>query len=92
MDLSDRYLSLMQVGDPDDGVGRLVVIARKEVSEEDFLLLTPVWRSLSYVDDLIGAGSSASAAPTGEGRADETGGLNSSASWGDYVTSRASVS
>ena len=92
MDLSDRYLSLMQVGDPDDGVGRLVVMVRKAISEEDFLLLTPVWRSLSYVDDLIGAGSAGSAAPTGEGPAGETGGLSSSASWGDFVMSRASVS
>ncbi len=51
MDLKRRALSLVLTGEPAGEYQRLVVIAREVVSE-DFLLLTPLARSLAYVDDL----------------------------------------
>lgn len=52
MDLARRALSLILVEGPGVDYGRLVVIAREEVSEADFLLLTPLIDTLNYVDDL----------------------------------------
>ena len=92
MDLTGRYLSLMVMGDPDAGTGRLVVMARKVISEEDFLLLTPIWRSLSYVDDLIGAGAADSAAAVGGTSARGGAEPRPSTSWGDFVRCRSPVS
>lgn len=51
MDLSRRAMSLLVVGDLERETGHLVVIARAPV-KDDFLLLTPLASSLSYVDDL----------------------------------------
>jgi hypothetical protein len=50
MDLKARTLSVLLTGGQSDA-RRLTVIAR-DLSAEDFLLLTPRWGNLRYVDDL----------------------------------------
>ena len=50
MDLKRRMLSVLLCKDLSDGTGRLIVIAR-EVSAEDYLLLTALSGTLPYVDD-----------------------------------------
>jgi hypothetical protein len=51
MDLKERLLSLVVSKDASGETGRLTVVAR-EVVPEDFLLMTSLAGSLSYVDDL----------------------------------------
>ncbi len=51
MDLEKRSLSLIVTEGQEGGSGRLLVIAR-DLVQEDFLLLTPLYRSLPYLDDL----------------------------------------
>ncbi|NLX23167.1 MAG: DUF2094 domain-containing protein [Phycisphaerae bacterium] len=51
MELERRSLSLMVTEEREGGGGRLLVIAR-DLVQEDFLLLTPLYRSLAYLDDL----------------------------------------
>jgi hypothetical protein len=59
MALERRALSLIMPADLDSDVGQLTVIARETVPD-DFLLLTSMWKTLPYVDDLCGAGGSGS--------------------------------
>ncbi len=54
LELSNRSLSLIVSGEPDSGSGHLAVIVR-EVVADDFLLLTPLVKTLPYVDDLSAA-------------------------------------
>lgn len=51
MDLTRRNLSLIVTDEPGQTDGRLVVIAREPVVD-DFLLLTGLWSTLPYLDDL----------------------------------------
>ncbi len=51
MDLSRRQLSLVMTGDPGSEAGQLSFVAR-ELTAEDFLLLTPLASALSFVDTL----------------------------------------
>jgi len=51
MDLSERQLSLVMTGDPDSEAGQLSFVVRA-LTAEDFLLLTPLASSLSFVDSL----------------------------------------
>lgn len=51
MDLKRRFLSILISGEPGVSVGRLSVSSR-ELSEDDFLLLTSLSHTLTYVDDL----------------------------------------
>jgi hypothetical protein len=76
MDLARRSLSLLVVGDLERETGQLVVVARPPV-KDDFLLMTPLSSSLSYVDDL----SALSAAP------DATFASNMPRTWIDFVES-----
>ncbi len=91
MDLTQRHLSLVMAGEPDSGRGRLVVIARKAISEEAFLLLTPIWDSLSYVDDLTGPGPGEEVASSDGAEAQPLPEPHPAASWGDFVRARAPV-
>ena len=61
MDLSRRDLCLIISGDLSSSPGTLAVIAR-EIMPDDFLLLTPLWHTLPYVDDLsvVGGGGTSS--------------------------------
>ena len=55
MDLKRRFLSLMVSGDLDSEASSLTVIARAVVPD-DFVLLTPLGKTLPYLDDLCSAG------------------------------------
>jgi hypothetical protein len=56
MALDRRLVSILFAKDPDGVTGHLAVVAR-ELVPEDFLLLTPLASSLSFVDDLCRIGS-----------------------------------
>ncbi|HUU83394.1 MAG TPA: hypothetical protein VM243_07810 [Phycisphaerae bacterium] len=92
MDLSRKYLSLMITGDADTGPGRLAVLARKAIGEEDFLLLTPVWHTSAYADDLTGSGEVGATGSADGARPGNVPEPRASASWGDFVASGAPVS
>jgi hypothetical protein len=92
MQLAGRLLSLVCSGDPasiaaaePDVGGDLTVLARETV-QEDFLLLTPLAETLSYVDDL----SRVEVAEPEKDRAPDGKGVNGGqvsldASWADFV-------
>jgi hypothetical protein len=85
MDLARRYLSLIVTGDPDAGPGRLVVVARRDINEEDFLLLTPIWQTLTYVDDLSSCGPAGSAEQRAANAPSAAAGAAPATSWAGFV-------
>ena len=100
MDLERRALSLIVTGELNNAAmsnrepGRLVVIARKMVNKEDFLLLTSLAGSLPYLDDLSAA-KTTDGPDDGGKEADSTADQDpprTGASWGEFVAGAASVS
>jgi hypothetical protein len=84
MDLKERLLSLLVSKDASSETGRLTVVAR-EVLPEDFLLMTSLAGSLSYVDDLcalaeVGARDSQAASGVAEARP-----VRAPDRWADFV-------
>ena len=93
MDLKRRFLSLMVSGDLDSEAGSLTVIARA-VMPDDFVLLTPLGRTLPYLDDLCSAGEvddtndiAADAAASGSEAMPEVGDGSEASSIGDRIGS-----
>jgi hypothetical protein len=83
MDVKRRYLSLLVSGEPNNGPGRLSVVAR-DVVADDFVLVTPVSHTLSYVDDICRV-----APPAAEGDPPAVDGTPAPASWLDFVSAAA---
>jgi hypothetical protein len=79
MDIKRRFLSLLICGEPSAGPGRLSVVARDAVAD-DFVLLTPLAHTLSYVDDVCRIAPAAD----GDGATDE--GSAAPVNWLDFVT------
>ncbi|MCC7414258.1 MAG: DUF2094 domain-containing protein [Gammaproteobacteria bacterium] len=78
MDLERRALTLLVVADADGGFRRLAVIAR-ELSVDDFLLLTPMAGHLRYVDDL------SRVKPVSDGDANTASLVDVPANWAAFV-------
>jgi hypothetical protein len=74
MELERRSLSLMVTEEREGGGGRLLVIAR-DLVQEDFLLLTPLYRSLAYLDDLTAVKPKESAGGGSNGPAEAADGV-----------------
>ncbi len=88
MDIARRNLSLFATGGGAHGAGRFAVVARKAVEAEDFLLVTPLATTLSYVDDL-------SKLKRGSGDDDGSAGpavrLDGASTWKEFVTEPVTV-
>lgn len=92
MDLKRRLLSLFVSGEPGEGVGHLTAVARQPL-DDDFLLLTPLAQTLSYLDD-VAALEPRPGVEDGQadGSADPSARtLTPDGSWVDFVSSAVSV-
>jgi len=85
MDLARRPASLVVSGRRKDNVGDVTVIAR-EVIADDFLLMTPLWSALPYVDDAAGLVETAESAPQDQAQPGPAEPLTEpTATWADLV-------
>jgi hypothetical protein len=90
MSLGRRALSLFLTGGPDDEVHCLAVMAR-EPRAEDFLLLTPLARTLRSVDDLSKVHDPAESEAAGSQPVGPESEAALSGSWADFVQAEAKL-
>jgi hypothetical protein len=91
MDLGRRLYSVLVSGDLQEGTARFSVVAH-ELIPDDFLLLTPLARTLPYVDDASRVGLNSTGASEASGTDGQSAGLALvPATWAEFANSGAAT-